>query len=210
MELIDLDGDGESELLGLTGGEIYVRGRRTGAPPDLAVERGEEPTLNEALQRLRAARDLAASGEHKTAEALLREVAQRFPGSPEAAEADRLRVDAQIAGARKAVGRAELGIRRGDAGSERSYQEAMERLRDAADEAQATADRYSGDLARRRRFLLQAAEAWEQALEWRKARRCLDAVLHESRGSDDDRSLVPRQHGLRKLERLFAPDAPST
>ncbi|MHC5020622.1 MAG: protein kinase domain-containing protein [Planctomycetota bacterium] len=207
VELIDLDGDGESELVGLTAGELYVRGRRTGRPPELQLEKGEEPTTNEALQRLRAARDLAASAAHDTAQALLAEVVQRFPGSPEAAEADRLRVDARIQAARAALRNAESAIRRGTAGAEDAYAAALQQLREAAGEARDTADRYAGDLARRRRFLLQAAEAQEQALEWEAARRCLDTILHESRGSDDERSLVPRQRGLQRIQQLYGAGA---
>ncbi|MCI0342157.1 MAG: protein kinase [Planctomycetales bacterium] len=199
FQIVDLDGDGESELLTVSGDRVVARGRRRGPPPALTVSAGEEPATTESAALLKAGLDLIEFRAWEPARDLLAEVARRFAGSPDGIEAERLRVEAAIRAAREAREAAAAGLYKGDTEAEAREARAVAAFREAATEAGATAGRFRGDASRRRRFLLQAAEASREARDFPSAVRSLEAALAESGGADDDRVLRRDLDGLRRI-----------
>ncbi len=189
----DLDGDGESEIIALLWDRIIVLGKRTGAAPKLPTVDLEPSPASEAAALLRGAEDLLGFDSFDAARELLAEIAARFPGTTEAVEARRMRVDALMRSAE-----IDFALSRRDpnpATAVELEERAVRKCREAATEARAEAATCADQPALRRRFLLLAADASRQALDFEGQRNDLVAALHCAR-SFDDSALESRIRGV--------------
>jgi len=206
FRLLDLDGDGESELIVLLEEKLVVAGRRTGAPPKLKEADVEVDPGSEAARLLRAADDLLSTELFEDARDLLLEIATRFPGTMEATEALRIRCDAYLRQAELLFAKARA--QRNVAEALATETSASAQCLAAAREARDVAARFPDQPALRRRFFLLAAEASRLAADFEGQCRDLNAALDCARAYDDAalRSTRMRVEDLTQLSPVVTGD----
>ncbi len=186
IRLFDLDRDGDSEWVLVSGDRLVVRGRLDGPLPPLPPASAPAPTQDEPTLLLDAARELFEFEEYEIAREAFLEVRTRFPGTEQAAEAERLRLESLLRMARAVVESRVRAIKAGElAESEALHAETMRLYTLAATEAREAAERLRSHPEYRRRLLYLAAEASTFVLDrdgWLAARREAAAALP---GADD-------------------------
>ncbi len=204
--LVDLTAtpNDEPRLLLVTPDTIEVWGPRSAPVQPLTPAKLNTGGGGEAAARMDAARDLLLSGRADAAIALLEETAARFPGTDEAVEADRLRIDALLRRAHGERGDADALLMRGA----RPAAAVGVRWRATATEALTAADvaavRYRRAPARMRRFRQQGVEAAILLEDWAAASRLQDQVVAAASGRDDQRHADRRRAALSYLRDLHA------
>ncbi len=183
--LLDLDGDGASELLLVGPERLTVRAARTEPWPAIATA-GEETAASEEETLFAAVADLIGFEDFAAARALLDDIGRRFPGAAGARRSRWLSIECHLREADDELEwvRAELVARR-PVEAERRHGRAMERFEIAAEaarrEAKAAAAAGEASLARRLHELEAAAR--RELLDWpglygatRKARAAAPSV----------------------------------